>query len=239
MRARLTPANLVTTASLVAGFTALLVSQYALGLAALLVLCSASLDAVDGALARRSGCDRAFGGQLDSLTDVVCFGVVPAATLWWALLHQLPVLGALACGGYLVAGAWRLARFHVEQRPDRFLGLPIPAAGLLLMAVALWSPSSWPAVLATVVVSALMVSTLSVPTLPAIAGALPPVRRTHAAPRRRPAPRPLRAVRRRRRAAPGTPRRKAVLRRLDLRRLDRRRREATGGRGGRSGRAVE
>lgn len=217
MREQLTPANLVTTASLVVGFTALLVSQHAVGLAALLVVCSAACDAVDGALARRSGCDRAFGGQLDSLTDVVCFGVVPAVTLWWALLHRLSVLGAVVCGGFLVAGAWRLARFHLEQQPDRFVGLPIPPAGLLLMAVSLWCPSPWPALLVTVVVSALMVSTVSVPTVPAIIGALPPRRRTHAAPRRRPGRRPLRAVRRRP-TAPGPRRRKAVLRRLDQRR---------------------
>ena len=217
MREHVSPANLVTTASLGAGFAALLVSQQSVAVAAGLVACSAALDVVDGALARRSGCDRAFGGQLDSLTDVVCFGVVPAATLWWALLHETPVLGAVACGGFLAAGAWRLARFHLVQRPDRFVGLPIPMAGLTLMAVALWCPFAWLAAVLAVVLSALMVSTLPIPTLQAVARALPPRGRAHR----------VRQLRRPRRALPGKNRqrpsehrpgsRHAVLRRLDRR----------------------
>lgn len=217
MREHLSPANLVTTVSLCAGFGALLVSQRAVGLAAGLVAVSAVLDSVDGALARRSGGDRAFGGQLDSLTDIICFGVVPAATLWWALLHQLPVVGALACGGFLVAGAWRLARFHLVHRPDRFVGLPIPPAGLILMAVALWCPLPWLAVVAVLALSALMVSVVPIPTLQAIAGALPPGARSHRAPSRRPRRRRLRAIRRRRRPA-RRPGRQRVLRHLDRRR---------------------
>ena len=174
MREHLTAANLVTSAGLSTGFVALLVSQRSVALAAALVAVAAVLDGVDGVLARRSGCDPAFGGQLDSLNDVVCFGLVPAATLWWAVLHELPVAGALVCAGFLVAGAWRLARFHLVQRPDRFVGLPIPAAGVLLMAVALWSPLAWLAALAAVALSGLMVSTLPIPTLQALTGALPP-----------------------------------------------------------------
>lgn len=181
MREHLTLANLVTTSSLSAGFGALLVSQHAAGLAAGLVTGSAVLDSVDGLLARRSGCDPAFGGQLDSLADVICFGVVPAATLWWVLLHQLPVVGALACGGFLVAGTWRLARFHLVHRPDRFVGLPIPPAGLLLMAVALWCPLPWLAVVVAMALSVLMVSTVPIPNLQTFAGALPPRGRSHRA----------------------------------------------------------
>lgn len=218
MREHLTAANLVTTASLGGGFGALLVSQDTVGLAAGLVAGSAVLDGVDGALARRSGCDRAFGGQLDSLSDVVCFGVVPAATLWWTLLHQLPFVGAAACGGFLVAGAWRLARFHLVRRPDRFIGLPVPAAGLLLMAVALWCPLPWLAVVAALGLSALMVSTVSIPTLQAIAGALPPGARSHRAPSLRRRRRPLRAMDRRRRRARGPKTGQPVLRHLDRRR---------------------
>lgn len=203
MREHLTLANLVTTVSLSGGFGALLVSQDTIGLAAGLVAGSAVLDGVDGALARRSGHDQAFGGQLDSLNDVVCFGLVPAATLWWALLHQLPVVGAVACGGFLVAGAWRLARFHLVHRPDRFVGLPIPPAGLLLMAVALWYPFPWLAVVTALALSALMVSTVPIPTLQAIAGAVPPGARSHRAPSLRCWRRPLRAMKRRRRRARG------------------------------------
>lgn len=216
MRQHLTPANLVTSAALGVGFAALLVAQDSVALAAALLAVAAVLDGVDGVLARRSGCDRAFGGQLDSLSDVVCFGVVPAAALWWALLQEVPVLGALACGGFLVAGAWRLARYHLVQRPDRFVGLPIPIAGLLLVAVALWVEAPWPAALAALCLSGLMVSTLPIPTLAAIAGALPtpprPRRVVALARRRRPTPL------RRRSTARGPDSRPSVLRRLDRRR---------------------
>lgn len=217
MRQHLTPANAATSAGLSLGFAALLVSQSALGLATVLVLLAAVLDAVDGALARRSGCDQAFGGQLDSLTDIVCFGLVPAAALWWTLLHQLPVLGAITCGAFLLAGAWRLARFHLVKRPDRFVGLPIPPAGLLLMAVALWTPSPWLAVVPALALALLMVSSVPIPTLPAITGALPPRVRPHLAPALRSRPRPLRAMSRRRRGR-GPRTRNPVLRHLDRRR---------------------
>lgn len=213
MRQHLTPANLVTTVSLIAGFAALLVSRDAVGAAAGLLAVAAVLDVVDGTLARRSGRDQAFGGQLDSLNDVVCFGVVPAAALWWALLHQLPIIGAVACGGFLVAGAWRLARFHLVQRPNSFVGLPLPPAGLLLMAVALWCPFPWPAVVAVLTLSVLMVSTVPIPTLQAVVGAVPPgAPFPDAAPplRRRP-----RGTNRRRRRARGPGVRPRVLRHLD------------------------
>lgn len=218
MREHLSPANLVTTASLGTGFAALLVAQDSVAVAAGLVACAAALDVADGALARRSGCDRTFGGQLDSLTDVVCFGVVPAATLWWALLHETPVVGAVACGGFLAAGAWRLARFHLVQRHDHFVGLPIPMAGLALMAVALWCPLGWLAAAVAVALSALMVSTLPIPTLQTVARALPPRGRPHLVRRLR---RPRRALPARNRERPAEHRpggRHSVLRRLDRRR---------------------
>ena len=216
MREHVSPANLVTSLSLGAGFLALLVTQESAGLATALVGLAAVLDGVDGILARRKGGDRAFGGQLDSLTDVVCFGVVPAATLWWALLQPLSALGGLVCAGFLVAGAWRLARFHLVQRPDRYVGLPIPTAGLLLMAVALWCPLPWLGVVLALALSGLMVSTLPIPTLQAVAGALPPGGGPHRAPSLRRRHRPLRALKRRRSRGPGT--RQRVLRRLDRRR---------------------
>lgn len=197
MREHVSPANLVTSVGLGSGFGALLVTQDSVALAAALVMVAAALDAVDGMLARRRDGDRAFGGQLDSPSDIVCFGAVPAATLWWAVLQPLSALGLLASGVFLVAGAWRLARFHLAQHPDRYVGLPIPVAGLLIMACALWRPQPWLGVLVAVAVSALMVSTLPIPTLQAVAGSLDPGNRPHrlASLRRH---RPLRALNRRR-----------------------------------------
>lgn len=179
MREHVSPANLVTSVGLGTGFGALLVTRDSVAFAAALVGVAASLDGVDGMLARRRGGDRAFGGQLDSLSDIVCFGVVPAATLWWAVLQPLSALGLLASGVVVVAGAWRLARFHLVQAPGRYVGLPIPVAGLLIMASALWRPQPWMGVLVALAVSALMVSTLPIPTLQAVAGALDSRDRPH------------------------------------------------------------
>lgn len=203
----MSPANLVTSVGLGAGFGALLVTRDSVALAAALVGVAASLDAVDGMLARRWGGDRAFGGQLDSLSDIVCFGVVPAATLWWAVLQPLSTLGLLASGVLVVAGAWRLARFHLVQHPARYVGLPIPVSGLLIMASALWRPQPWLGVLVALAVSALMVSTLPIPTLPAVARALDPRNRPHrpASLRRHRSLRDLNHRRRTRRAAAAGP----------------------------------
>ena len=197
MREHVSPANLITSASLCAGFLALLSVERSLGLTAALVGLAAVLDLVDGALARRSGCDRRFGAQLDSLADLVCFGVVPAYAVYVALLSRLPVAGVVVCLLFVVAGAWRLARFPLVQRSDRFIGLPIPAAGLAVVLLALWMPVPAVAAVLAVGLSALMISTVPFPTVGMIAGAIP----------RPPAPRAgLRRVRRRRPPVAGAPR---------------------------------
>lgn len=183
MRRYVTLPNLVTSGSLSAGFLALLVAASNVGLATVLVLLAALLDWVDGALARRSACDHTFGSELDSLADLVCFGVVPAYTLYRVLLGELGVIGLLGCLAFLLAGAWRLARFPLVQRTEHFVGLPIPAAGILTMLLAMWCPEAVPALLAAAVLSALMVSTVPFPTVGALARGVIPDRSATQRPR--------------------------------------------------------
>ena len=96
---------------------------------------AATLDLLDGRVARftRTGSD--FGAELDSLTDAVSFGVAPALVMI-LLYFQESDWGWLAAFAYLAAVVVRLARFNVEQGGEarrHFHGLPTPAAGLILV----------------------------------------------------------------------------------------------------------
>ena len=118
-------------------------------------------DGLDGRIARMTNTTSDFGRELDSLADVLTFGIAPAVLAFiWGVhfvttpvsnLQGAPILNHLHRAGYLVAffyllcGAVRLARFNVQTnpmpknpgRPDRkyFVGMPIPAAAALIAAV--------------------------------------------------------------------------------------------------------
>ena len=126
---------------------------------------AAVFDSLDGVVARRSGADPRFGGNLDSLADLLSFGVVPAVGLYLGPFQPLSIPGLLFGLCFLVAGAWRLARFPLVKRRHCFVGLPIPAAGVLLMMTLLWRPSPGLSLVLTLTLSALMVSTVPFPTL--------------------------------------------------------------------------
>lgn len=157
--------SLITCGNLTAGFLALLVIRDHLVLAAALIVLAAVLDYLDGRVARMNAGESDFGANLDSLADLVSFGVVPAMAMFLASLQELPVVGLVGAIGYLVCGAWRLARFPLLKNRHCFIGLPIPLAGVALMLLAPWSPPPWPTLLTTAVLSALMVSTVRFPTL--------------------------------------------------------------------------
>lgn len=166
IREFLTPANGMTSTNLVAGFLGLLAAADAhMMLAAALVVLAAICDSLDGAMARRNGGEGAFGAHLDSLADLVSFGVVPAMALYMGPLNSRPVLGLAVCSGFLLAAAWRLARFPLVKRRNYFLGLPVPVTGVLLMMMLLSRPGSGVTLVATITASALMVSTLPFPTV--------------------------------------------------------------------------
>ena len=224
MSGHVTVPNGITTTSLVLGFVALLIADDRLGVAVVLVLVAAVLDGIDGALARRAGGDRTFGAQLDTLTDALCFTVVPAYALHAAVADDAPVLGAAVGATVVVAGAWRLARFPLVQQSGCFVGLPTPAAGALLLLLLLWAPVGL-AVVGAVALAALMVSTMRFPTVLAAAASVRPAGRAQGplAGRSRPrlVPRVLGRERRERRRSSrrptrrGTGRARKVLRALE------------------------
>jgi CDP-diacylglycerol--serine O-phosphatidyltransferase len=99
--------------------------------AAKLVFLAAFLDALDGRVARLTGTTSAFGEQLDSLADIVSFGVAPAFLVYHWGLASFGRAGLLVSFLFVVCGASRLARFNVQIHVvDKrwFVGLPIPSA---------------------------------------------------------------------------------------------------------------
>ncbi len=100
-------------------------------LAAGLIFLAGFLDSLDGRVARMTGSTSAFGEQLDSLSDVLSFGLAPAFLAFHWGLSSHGRLGLFASFLFLVCGACRLARFNVQIHVvDKrwFVGLPIPAA---------------------------------------------------------------------------------------------------------------
>jgi CDP-diacylglycerol--serine O-phosphatidyltransferase len=131
-------------------------TQWHLDLAAIAILLAIPFDALDGRIARMTNTTSDFGRELDSLADVITFGMAPSllAFIWGfhflpdsmnAQLHMhLVQAGGFICFLFLLGGASRLARFNISHDPkprnpgrsDRkyFVGMPIPAAAGLLAA---------------------------------------------------------------------------------------------------------
>jgi len=125
-----------------------------LALACYFIFAAMVCDALDGRLARFSRTTSDFGGQLDSLADVVSFGAAPAFIAIRLIMKVSEVSPAaetafgrfcwIASGAYLACAALRLARFNVENVPDEsahmsFKGLPVPGAAGALISVVLLS----------------------------------------------------------------------------------------------------
>ena len=163
-------ANAITSCSLSAGFLAVvLAGDGALRAATMAVALAVVLDATDGYVARRARACGTFGCQLDSLADLVAFGVAPAIMLHESGLQSVRVLGTGGCTIFVVAGAWRLARFAVVHDGEHFAGLPIPPAGLIAAVVAALAVPGEVALGLCLVLALLMVSSIPFPTLVTIA----------------------------------------------------------------------
>jgi len=123
---------LFTAGNILCGYLSLEASgRGAYEYAAILIFVAAFLDGVDGRVARMTGTTSAFGEQLDSLADVVSFGVAPAFLVYHWGLSGFGRAGLLVSFLFVVCGASRLARFNVQIHVvDKrwFVGLPIPSA---------------------------------------------------------------------------------------------------------------
>ncbi len=107
-----------------------------------LIILAGFLDAMDGKIARLSGGTSQFGVELDSLADFLSFGVAPAVMVHVIKLSSLGKWGWLISVVYIMAASYRLARFNLladtEEKKD-FVGLPVPAAAVTLVAYVIFS----------------------------------------------------------------------------------------------------
>jgi len=125
----------LTLANLLCGIFAIVsAARGQFDFAGLLIVLGGVADALDGRVARATGSGSRFGSELDSLVDVVTFGLAPAFIMYFAVLNQAG-WEWLIVWLYVACAAIRLARFNVEQagRAKRYFhGLPSPAAGMTL-----------------------------------------------------------------------------------------------------------
>ena len=172
--------SLFTTGNIAAGYYAILQIMHAslaepwhLDNAAKAIGFAVLFDGLDGRIARMTHTSSDFGRELDSLADVITFGLAPALLAWSWGFHLLPMtsnpqwhtkiiqFGAIASFLFLIAGASRLARFNIQVNPEPsnpgrpgkkyFVGMPIPAGAGVIAAVVHFSEgepvaSSWTAV---------------------------------------------------------------------------------------------
>jgi CDP-diacylglycerol--serine O-phosphatidyltransferase len=128
--------NLVTLLGMLAGMFALVsVMNGRFTTGAWAILLAAVFDGLDGKVARLVNGASEFGVQLDSLADLVSFGVAPAVLVyhWQFVPHKQ--LGMMVMFLYVACGALRLARFNVQSKRISsafFMGLPVPAAAAVI-----------------------------------------------------------------------------------------------------------
>ena len=129
--------NAISLAALFASFYAIVMAMNGrFEAAAIGIFCAAVLDSLDGRVARMTNSQSAFGEQMDSLCDMVSFGLAPALIVYVWALQGLGRFGWMAAFVYCAAAALRLARFNVNIGVvDKrfFQGLPSPAAAALVM----------------------------------------------------------------------------------------------------------
>jgi CDP-diacylglycerol--serine O-phosphatidyltransferase len=150
--------NLFTIGNLLCGvFSITFIMNGFLELASMLIFLAAVLDFLDGRIARKLKVNSELGVELDSLADIVSFGVSPAL-----LFHSIAtpsILTSIAFILFPTMGALRLARFNVKPTIGYFKGLPIPAAGVSLAGMGLFLYSNtW----ITILLALLMVSPIRV-----------------------------------------------------------------------------
>ena len=113
------------------------------------IIFAALIDGLDGRIARLIKGTSKVGKELDSLTDMISFGVAPAFIMYFWKLNTLGRFGWLLCLVYVICVALRLARFNVNSnqesswRDNFFEGVPSPAGGILVLTPLIYSLSGF------------------------------------------------------------------------------------------------
>ena len=135
--------NLLTLVNLFSGFAAIVyVAEGDIKRGAMFILIAAVFDMLDGLVARLINAASEFGAELDSLCDVVSFGVAPSFMIYKMYFYQFTEFGILIAALPALTGAARLARFNIQltSLEDKiyFKGLPIPSAALTIISFVLF-----------------------------------------------------------------------------------------------------
>ena len=139
---RLMVPNLITVLAICAGLTGIRYAiEFRYEMAVQMVLIAAFLDGIDGRIARMMKATSKFGAQMDSLADIINFGVAPAMVLYIFVLDQARSIGWIAALIYTIAAGLRLARFNVMTdnevkapwQSSYFVGVPAPAGAFLVL----------------------------------------------------------------------------------------------------------
>lgn len=125
-------ANIITLSNLFLGGFAIIESLNGnLHLSVLLIFVAALLDRMDGMAARKFQIESELGKQLDSMSDIISFGVAPALLLYQGILSEFGAAGSFFAILYIACGAIRLAKFNITEGNGYFTGLPITVAGCI------------------------------------------------------------------------------------------------------------
>ncbi len=128
-----------TLMNLFCGFLAIIqIYEGKLEFGAWLIVLAALFDLMDGFMARLANATTEFGIELDSLSDMVSFGVAPAFLFYSYSMHELMIIGIIISAFPALCGAVRLGRFNLDARiedRDYFKGLPIPAMAMMLVSL--------------------------------------------------------------------------------------------------------
>jgi len=147
-KARMILPNALTLIGVCIGLSSIkfaLDSKFELSIIAIIV--AAVFDGLDGRIARLIKGTSKVGKELDSLTDVISFGVAPAFVMYFWSLNNLGKFGWLLCLIYVVCVALRLARFNIHSnaepswKDNNFEGVPSPAGGILVLMPLIFSLS--------------------------------------------------------------------------------------------------
>ncbi|MET0787381.1 MAG: CDP-diacylglycerol--serine O-phosphatidyltransferase [Paenisporosarcina sp.] len=157
-------ANMITIGNLSFGGAAIMATlNESYSYSVLFIFIAALLDRFDGMVARKLGQESELGKQLDSMSDIISFGVAPAILIYMVDLFEFGTVGMIIAIIYIASGAFRLARFNVMESNGYFTGLPITAAGTILT-LSYFGLSVFPPVFymfLTVILAILMISTFT------------------------------------------------------------------------------
>lgn len=126
-------ANMLTIGNMAFGGAAVMAAlNGAYSFSVLFIFIAALLDRFDGIVARKLNQESELGKQLDSMSDIISFGVAPAILIYQLALIDFGIAGMVFTVIYISTGAFRLARFNISEPNGYFTGLPITAAGTIL-----------------------------------------------------------------------------------------------------------